>query len=98
MWVLLAPFVHTFRISAIILSLSLFMFIPIFFLSPIVTVNCLSNDKNYWELKLRISYNDHRYVIVNVDQFGFRDIRTTLRYAHVSDKTKREKYEQCLTL
>lgn len=27
-----------------------------------------------------------------------RDIRTTLRYAHVSDKTKREKYEQCLTL
>jgi integrase/recombinase XerD len=26
------------------------------------------------------------------------DIRTTLRYAHVSDKTKREKYEQCLTL
>jgi integrase/recombinase XerD len=27
-----------------------------------------------------------------------RDIRTTLRYAHVSDKTKREKYEQCLIL
>jgi integrase/recombinase XerD len=27
-----------------------------------------------------------------------KDIRTTLRYAHVSDKTKREKYEQCLTL
>ena len=27
-----------------------------------------------------------------------RDIRTTLRYAHVSDKTKREKYEQCLKL
>jgi integrase/recombinase XerD len=27
-----------------------------------------------------------------------RDIRTTLRYAHVSDKTKRERYEQCLTL
>lgn len=27
-----------------------------------------------------------------------RDIRTTLRYAHVSDKTKREKYEQYLTL
>jgi len=26
------------------------------------------------------------------------DIRTNLRYAHVSDKTKREKYEQCLTL
>jgi integrase/recombinase XerD len=26
------------------------------------------------------------------------DIRTTLRYAHVSDKTKREKYEQCLSL
>jgi len=26
------------------------------------------------------------------------DIRTTLRYAHVSDKTKREKYEQYLTL
>ena len=26
------------------------------------------------------------------------DIRTTLRYAHVSDKTKRERYEQCLTL
>ena len=26
------------------------------------------------------------------------DIRTTLRYAHVSDKTKREKYEQCLVL
>lgn len=27
-----------------------------------------------------------------------RDIRTTLRYAHVSDKTKREKYEQFLKL
>ncbi len=27
-----------------------------------------------------------------------KDLRTTLRYAHVSDKTKREKYEQCLTL
>jgi len=27
-----------------------------------------------------------------------RDIRTTLRYAHVSDKTKRERYEQCLVL
>ena len=27
-----------------------------------------------------------------------KDIKTTLRYAHVSDKTKREKYEQCLTL
>ncbi len=27
-----------------------------------------------------------------------RDIRTTLRYAHVSDKTKREKYEKYLTL
>jgi integrase/recombinase XerD len=27
-----------------------------------------------------------------------RDIRTTLRYAHVSDKTLREKYNQCLTL
>jgi integrase/recombinase XerD len=27
-----------------------------------------------------------------------KDIRTTLRYAHVSDKTKREKYEQYLTL
>ncbi|OPX78827.1 MAG: putative tyrosine recombinase XerC-like protein [Methanosaeta sp. PtaB.Bin039] len=26
------------------------------------------------------------------------DIRTTLRYAHVSDKTKRENYEHCLTL
>lgn len=26
------------------------------------------------------------------------DIRTTLRYAHVSDKTKRESYEKCLTL
>lgn len=26
------------------------------------------------------------------------DIRTTLRYAHVSDKTKREMYEQCLAL
>jgi integrase/recombinase XerD len=26
------------------------------------------------------------------------DIRTTLRYAHVSDKTMRERYEQCLTL
>lgn len=26
------------------------------------------------------------------------DIRTTLRYAHVADKTKRERYEQCLTL
>jgi integrase/recombinase XerD len=27
-----------------------------------------------------------------------RDIRTTLRYAHVSDKTKRGMYENCLTL
>jgi hypothetical protein len=27
-----------------------------------------------------------------------RDIRTTLRYAHVSDKILREKYNQCLTL
>lgn len=27
-----------------------------------------------------------------------KDIRTTLRYAHVADKTKREKYEQFLTL
>ncbi|MDD1758683.1 MAG: tyrosine-type recombinase/integrase [Methanotrichaceae archaeon] len=27
-----------------------------------------------------------------------RDIRTTLRYAHVSDKMKREKYEQYLAL
>lgn len=27
-----------------------------------------------------------------------RDIRTTLRYAHVADKTKRERYEQCLVL
>lgn len=27
-----------------------------------------------------------------------RDIRTTLRYAHVSDKTKRERYEKCLVL
>jgi integrase/recombinase XerD len=27
-----------------------------------------------------------------------KDIRTTLRYAHVSDKTLREKYNQCLTL
>jgi len=27
-----------------------------------------------------------------------RDIRTTLRYAHVADKTKRERYEQYLTL
>jgi len=27
-----------------------------------------------------------------------KDIRTTLRYAHVSDKTKREKYEQYLRL
>jgi len=27
-----------------------------------------------------------------------RDIRTTLRYAHVSDKTKRERYGQCLVL
>jgi integrase/recombinase XerD len=26
------------------------------------------------------------------------DIRTTLRYAHVSDKTKRESYSKCLTL
>ncbi|MGD0953290.1 MAG: hypothetical protein ABR985_13010 [Methanotrichaceae archaeon] len=26
------------------------------------------------------------------------DIRTTLRYAHVSDKTKRERYERCLVL
>ena len=27
-----------------------------------------------------------------------KDIRTTLRYAHVTDKTKRERYDQCLTL
>jgi integrase/recombinase XerD len=27
-----------------------------------------------------------------------RDIRTTLRYAHVSDTTKRKKYNECLTL
>lgn len=27
-----------------------------------------------------------------------RDIRTTLRYAHISDKTKRERYQQCLVL
>ena len=27
-----------------------------------------------------------------------KDIRTTLRYAHVADKTKRERYDQCLTL
>ena len=27
-----------------------------------------------------------------------RDIRTTLRYAHVADKTKRDRYDQCLTL
>jgi integrase/recombinase XerD len=27
-----------------------------------------------------------------------RDIRTTLRYAHVADKTLRERYNQCLTL
>lgn len=27
-----------------------------------------------------------------------KDIRTTLRYAHVSEKTKRERYEQCLVL
>lgn len=27
-----------------------------------------------------------------------KDLRTTLRYAHVSDKTKRERYEKCLTL
>lgn len=27
-----------------------------------------------------------------------KDLRTTLRYAHVSDKTKREKYEQYLTI
>jgi integrase/recombinase XerD len=27
-----------------------------------------------------------------------RDIRTTLRYAHVTDKTMRERYEQCLVL
>jgi integrase/recombinase XerD len=27
-----------------------------------------------------------------------KDIRTTLRYAHVSDKTQRESYEKFLTL
>ncbi len=27
-----------------------------------------------------------------------QDIRTTLRYAHLADKTKRDKYEKCLTL
>lgn len=32
------------------------------------------------------------------DLLRHRDIRTTLQYAHVSDKTKRERYEQCLTL
>jgi integrase/recombinase XerD len=32
------------------------------------------------------------------DLLRHKDIRTTLRYAHVSDKTKRERYEQCLTL
>jgi integrase/recombinase XerD len=32
------------------------------------------------------------------DLLRHEDIRTTLRYAHVSDKTKRERYEQCLTL
>lgn len=32
------------------------------------------------------------------DILRHRDIRTTLRYAHVSDKTKREKYEKCLVL
>jgi len=30
--------------------------------------------------------------------FKNRALRTTLRYAHVSDKTKREKYKQCFTL
>jgi integrase/recombinase XerD len=32
------------------------------------------------------------------DVLRHEDIRTTLRYAHVSDKTKRERYEQCLVL
>ena len=32
------------------------------------------------------------------DILRHNDIRTTLRYTHVSDKTKRERYEQCLTL
>jgi integrase/recombinase XerD len=32
------------------------------------------------------------------DILRHKDIRTTLRYAHISDKTRREKYEQCLTL
>jgi integrase/recombinase XerD len=32
------------------------------------------------------------------DLLRHEDIRTTLRYAHVSNKTKRERYEQCLVL
>jgi len=32
------------------------------------------------------------------DLLRHKDMRTTLRYAHVSDKTKRERYEQCLIL
>jgi integrase/recombinase XerD len=32
------------------------------------------------------------------DLLRHEDIRTTLRYAHVSDKTKRDRYEQCLVL
>jgi len=32
------------------------------------------------------------------DLLRHEDIRTTLRYAHVSDKMKRDRYEQCLVL
>jgi len=32
------------------------------------------------------------------DMLRHEDIRTTLKFAHVSDKTKRESYEQCLVL
>jgi hypothetical protein len=40
---------------------------------------------------------DLRYAPIK-ELLRHNDIRTTLRYAHVSDKTKRERYEQCLTL
>ena len=38
------------------------------------------------------------YIIIAKNILQHKDICTTLRYAHVSDKTEREKYEKCLTL
>lgn len=43
-----------------------------------------------------IAYGPYIRMVLKV--LRHNDIRTTLCYAHVSDKTKREKYGQCLTL